>query len=458
VSRVDRSKLPALGPNAPFRFPAIHRRALSNGLDVRAISHRNVPVISAALLVPGGTAADPPDRPGLAAFTADLLDEGSGGRSAIEISDLLARYGADFDVDVGPDAVVLALMTLTRFLKPALALLAEMAMAPNLADADIQRVRKLRLERLRQLRDHAPAVAERAFMRLLYRDHPYGHLGLGSESALESTTADDIKAFHAGGFVPAGTTIVIAGDAEVDELFATVEDAFGSWQTPAASRPIDRRAGLQPPPLVPANRLAVVPRAGAAQSELRIGHVCASRDTPDYHAMVLLNMILGGQFVSRVNMNLRQDKGYTYGVRTGFDLRRGLGPFVLQTSVGTDVTAAAIREAMKELDDIRNTRPATADELALARASITRGYPRGFETAQQVARGVSSLALHNLPDTYFEEFVPRVDAVTLEDIARVAAEYLDPARMVTLAVGDHERIATTLTALNLGEPVVLSAS
>ncbi len=169
-------------------------------------------------------------------------------------------------------------------------------------------------------------------------------------------------------------------------------------------------------------------------------------------------MILGGQFVSRVNMNLRQDKGYTYGVRTGFDLRRGLGPFILQTSVGTDVTAPATVEALKELDDIRGRRPPTAEELVLARASITQGYPRGFETAQQVARGVSSLALHRLPDTYFEEFVPRIEAVTLADLARVAEQYLDLARMIILAVGDHDRIASPLTALNLGEPLVLSPS
>ena len=171
---------------------------------------------------------------------------------------------------------------------------------------------------------------------------------------------------------------------------------------------------------------------------------CASRDTPDYHALVLLNMILGGQFVSRVNLNLRQDKGYTYGVRTGFDLRRGLGPFVLQTSVQTEVTAAAIRESLRELDDIRGARPATADEIALARASMTRGYPRGFETAQQVARGVAQLALHGLPDTYFEEFVPRVRRRSREaDVSRVALQYLDPARMVTLA---RRRITTDCIA------------
>jgi zinc protease len=458
VSRVDRSRLPVPGPNLPFRFPAIHRRVLSNGLAVRAIAHRNVPVISAAVLVPGGTAADPPDRHGLAAFTTDLLDEGSGGRSALEVSDLLARYGADFDVDVGPDAVVVALTTLTRFAAPALALLAEMVTAPNLETLDIERVRKLRLERLRQLRDHAPAVAERAFMRLLYREHPYGHLGLGNEAALEATTADEIKAFHRGAFVPSGASLVIAGDADVEALFALAHDAFGTWETPGDAPVIPRLAGLAAPPLVSSHRLAVVPRPGAAQSELRIGHICASRDTPDYHALVLLNMILGGQFVSRVNMNLRQDKGYTYGVRTGFDLRRGLGPFVLQTSVGTEVTVPAIREALREIDDIRHARPASDEELAVARASVTRGYPRGFETAQQVTRGVTSLALHDLPDTYFEDFVPRVEAITREDLVRVASQYLDPARLVTLAVGDHDRIASSLGSLNLGEPLILSPS
>lgn len=456
MSPVDRRTLPIPGPSGRFRFPTIQRRVLSSGLELRAVSHHNVPVVSVVLLVPGGTAADPADRPGLAAFTADLLDEGSGGRSALEISDLLARYGADLDVDVGPDAIAVGLTTLTGFLRPALALLAEMAMIPNLADADIERVRKLRLERLRQLRDHAPVVAERAMTRLLYGNHPYGHLGLGSEPSLAATSHQEIRDFHRGAFVPSGATLIIAGDDRAEGLFAAVEEAFGNWETSADGPSIDRHAGLTPPPLIPQHRLAVVPRPGAAQSEIRIGHVCASRETPDYHALLVLNMILGGQFVSRVNMNLRQDKGYTYGARTGFDLRRGLGPFALQTSVGTEVTAPAIREALKELDEIRGARPATEEELSLACASLTRGYPRGFETAQQVARGVSQLALHGLPDSYFEDFVPRIEAVTRDHIHRVAGQYLDTARMVTLAVGDHDKIAASLTTLNLGEPVVLS--
>jgi zinc protease len=349
VSEVDRSALPVPGPHAPFHFPTIHRHTLANGLAVRAVSHHNVPVLSAVMLVPGGTAADPPQRAGLAAFTTDLLDEGSGGRSALEVSDAIARLGADLDVDVGPDAIVVSLTTITRFMAPAVALLAEMITAPNLAEPDVERVRKLRLERLRQLRDHAAAVAERALARVLYRDHPYGHLGLGTEGSLEATTIDEVRGFHRGAFVPAGSTLVLAGDAPVETLLKEAERAFGGWRPSPGGAPVDHDAGLTPPPLLPDCRIAVVPRAGAAQSELRIAHVCASRSTPDYHALALLNMILGGQFVSRVNMNLRQDKGYTYGVRTGFDLRRGLGPFVLQTSVQTEVTADAIREALREM-------------------------------------------------------------------------------------------------------------
>ena len=451
--RVDRTTLPLPVSSAPFRFPAIHRRRLSNGLDVRVVTHRAVPIMSAVLMVRGGTAADPPQRDGLAAFTADLLDEGSGGRSALQVADEMARLGADLDVDVGPDATLLSMGSLWRSARPSLTLLAEMAIMPNLADTDIERVRKLRLERLRQLRDHAPALAERAMARVLYGAHPYGHLSLGSETALGATTADDLRLFHRGGFVPDATVLAIAGDGEADELVDIADMAFGAWEAVSGGSPVNAQAGLQPPPLEPAHKLAIVSRPGSAQSELRIGHVCASRDTPDYHALVVLNMILGGQFVSRVNLNLRQDKGYTYGVRTGFDLRRGLGPFSLQTSVQSDKTVPAIREAIREIADIRGSRPATAEELAMAKASITLGYPRGFETAQQVARGIAQLALHDLPDTYFEEFVPRIEAVSLDDVSRVANHYLDVSRMTTLIVGDSDRIGADLTTL--GEPAIV---
>jgi zinc protease len=306
------------------------------------------------------------------------------------------------------------------------------------------------------MKDHAGAMAERAFAHVLYGDHPYGHLGLGTTASLAATTADETRALHAALFSPAGATLVVVGDRSADELLDLASATFGGWRAAASPMAIDRAAALSAPPSAPLARLGVVSRPGAAQSELRIGHVCAPRATPDYHALLMLNTILGGQFVSRINLNLREDKGYTYGVRTGFDLRRGMGPFVLQTSVGTDVTAPAVGEALNEIRGISSTRPATADELSLGFATVSKGYPRGFETASQVARSVAQLALHGLPDTYFEDFIPRLAQVTGEDVSRVARQYLDVEKMTTLIVGDLDKIAPSLAELGLGPHQVLT--
>ena len=197
-------------------------------------------------------------------------------------------------------------------------------------------------------------------------------------------------------------------------------------------------------------------RPGAAQSELRIGHVGAPRRTADYHALVVLNIILGGQFVSRINMNLCEDKGYTYGARTSFDFRREAGPFVLNASVQSEVTVDAIIEALDELHAIRGPRPVTDAELRAGRAALTRGYPRNFETAEHISRGAAQLALYDLPDDYFSTFVPKVLAVDEAAITRVAEQYIDPSRLLTVIVGDREKVAPALPRLNLGVPSELA--
>ena len=197
----------------------------------------------------------------------------------------------------------------------------------------------------------------------------------------------------------------------------------------------------------------IVPRAGAPQSELRIGHVAVARPSPDYHALVALNLVLGGQFVSRINSNLRERKGYTYGARTSFEFRRGRGPFSLQASVQADATADALREALGELRAIRGERPVTAEELELGRAPLTRGYPRGFETAEQIARAAAQLALYDLPDDYFTTFVPKVLALTPGDLTRAAAAHIDPSRFVGVIVGDRDKIGA-VDDLGLGDATV----
>ena len=455
MSRVDRSRLPEVGADPTFRLPTMVRHRLANGLEVRTIEHHSVPVITFVVQVDGGTGADPAEREGLAAITADMVDEGTGSLSAIDVSDALARIGAEYDVDVGPDATTFMVTTLTRFAARGASLVADLLTRPSLRDEDFQRVRQLRLNRVRQLKDLPPAVAERAFLRLLYGTHPYGHLALGNEMSLQAMTVDDTARFHAATFQPERAAVVVAGALTHEELLALVDDAFGSWSSsasPDADVPTVAAAiapDAQPP------RLAVVARDGAAQSELRIGHLSASRSTPDYSPLLVMNAVLGGQFVSRVNLRLREEKGYTYGARTGFDWRRGLSPFSMQASVHTAATADAIRDTLNELEAIRGGRPATEQETALAKASLTRGFPRNFETAQQVARGVSQLVLYGLPDSYFNEFVPRVNAITADDVTRAAAKYLDPGKLTTVVVGDHAAIGPSLRDLGLGEPRLL---
>jgi predicted Zn-dependent peptidase len=447
---VDRSRLPVPGKTPAYHFPSIERSTLTNGLRVWTVRHTSIPVATVMLLVRRGAADDPPGREGLAALTVDMLDEGTGGLSAIEIHEALARVGAQLDSDIGPDAALLTVTVLSRFVQPAVSLLAEIVVRPALREEDFARVRQLRLHRLMQLRDMPGAVADRAFMRLLYGDHPYGHTPLGGDASLAAITVDDVRTFHAANLRPADATLVVAGDCDHAEVEAIAAQVFADWNG-SAGRPVVQVPGLPVP-----SRLNVIARAGAPQSELRIGHVAVARNTPDYHALVAANMVLGGQFVSRVNLNLREEKGFTYGARTSFDFRRLPGPFTLQVSVQTAATVEAIHESIKEIEAIRESRPVTTDELSTGVAALTRGYARNFETAEQLARAVTQLALYDLPDSYFDEFVPRVEQITADDVTRVSRQYLDPARLTTLIVGDYGAVASDLPKLALGMPVILA--
>jgi len=441
---VDRSRLPALGPEPAFNFPQIVRRRLPNGLRVWTAEHRDVPVISALLLLPTGAADDPANRPGLAAITGDLLDEGCGDLSALDFHEALGRMGTSLDTEVGSDATLLGLTMLERFADRGLALLSDLAIRPRMETREFDRVRELRLNRLTQLRDVPSAVAERVFVERLYGGHPYGHLSIGTEASLSALTVDEARAFHDTRYDPAFATLILVGDGSHDRLAALGEQAFAHWPSFPHRLRADRSTPAPPPP---ADRLVMVHRPGAAQSEVRIGHVSVSRSTPDYHALVTLNMILGGQFVSRINMNLREKKGYTYGARTSFDVRRGVGPFVLQAGVQLEATADAVKEAIGELEAIRGERPVTREELLLGRAALTRGYPRNFETGEQIARGAAQLALYDLPEDYFSTFVPTVLSLTEADVTRAAVTYIHPERLLTVIVGDRDKVGPALETL-----------
>jgi predicted Zn-dependent peptidase len=299
----------------------------------------------------------------------------------------------------------------------------------------------------------ASAIADRAFMQLVYGSHPYAHMALGTEESLRQLTIETVRRFHADLYSPTNATLVASGDITAGEFRRLAHDLFSGWGNQRSHIPED--AAVTPPPLVPSHRMVLVNKTGAAQSEIRIGEVGLARNTPDYYPLIVLNMVLGGQFVSRINMKLRQEKGLTYGARTAFDFRRGRGPFMLQTSVQCDATAEAITTSLTEIHAIRTDRPPTPDEVEVAKAALTRGYARNFETAEQLARALAQLVLYGLPDDYFDTFMSHVGGVTVERTCQVAAMHLDPDRLGIAIVADSAIVAPQIMSAGLGEPIPL---
>ena len=453
TAAVDRTRLPLPGPAPAARFPAVAPHRLASGMALRTGRHAGSPVVHWLLLWRAGAAADPPAQPGLAALTADLLDEGTEARSVLELHGALDRLGARLAVHVGADATMVSLTTLDRHAAEGLALLFEVVTRPRFAAGDFDRVRDLRRSRVRQMRTVPAAVAERVYLETLYRGHPYGHLGIGTDAALSGMSVDDVRGFHRERYRLGAATLIATGPFS-DEAFADLaERAVGDLPARVAEAPApdpDPAPAAAPP--APPARLVLVDRPGAVQSELRVGHVAAPRRTPDYHALQVLNMVLGGQFVSRLNQSLREEKGFTYGVRTAFRFRRAPGPFVMRGSVQADATVEAIREVLDEMRGMGGPRPVTAPELDLARSALTRGFARGFETAGQVAHGVAQLVQYDLPADEHDRFVPAVTAVDATAVTAAAAGWLRADRAVVVVVGPAAQLEAGLDALSLGEP------
>ena len=439
----ERFTLPDVGPIARVHFPPIARSVLANGVRVWSIERRGLPAVTSAMVVHHGTAADPADRPGLTSVVADLLEEGAGGRDAIALADALARIGGLISTESGSDSTTIAITALSRHLGRALSLLSDIAMRPHFAAADFQRVRELRQSRLRQLSQSASAAADRAFIQAVFGAHPYGHGMLGTIASLEAMTLDEAQRHWERTYTPGVVTFVVVGDVAPETALRAVDEAFGSWPAPAA--PLAQMA--QPPSSHVTSDVLVVNRAGASQSELRVGHLGPPRDAEDYHAIIALNAILGGQFMSRINRNLRETRGITYGATTMFDMRRRGGAFSCVTGVQSSATALAVTEIFKELSAIRVANAVGDDELARAKAWLTRGYVRQFETTGQLARAAVVLAAYGLPDDTFDRFVPGVERVTVDDVSQAAMRHLDPDRAVVVIVGDEERCRPELEEL-----------
>jgi zinc protease len=450
--RPDRSKPPALAPAPPLKLPPVTKRKLSNGLDVWVAESHEVPIVQISLVVRAGGGDDPAGKFGVASFTASMLDEGAGTRSALEIADAVEFLGAELTTGSSYDASAVRLNAPVEHLDDALPLLADVVQRPTFPEKEIERLRQERLTALLQARDDAGSIAGMAFARLVFGPQPrYGTGLIGSGAFLKAIAASDLRAFHAAYYQPSNATLIVVGDTTADAMTTRLEKAFGGWRPTAAA---GRHAAIPPPSPLQQRQPVLVDKSEAEQSQIRIGWVGVARSTPDYFPLLVLNTVLGGSFTSRLNQNLREVHGYAYGASSAFDMRLSSGPFVAAAGVQTDKTAEAVREFFNELNAIRQ--PISDEELARAKNYIALGLPSEFETATDLSRRLEEMVIYGLPDDYFERYVSNVMAVTGESVRRAAEKYIHPSESVVVVVGDRKMIEAGLRALNLGALRVMS--
>jgi predicted Zn-dependent peptidase len=441
----DRSRPPAVGPAPPLSLPQIQKRQLGNGLRVWMVELHEVPVVQVNLVVMSGAADDPPGKYGAANLTAAMLTEGAASRSSLEIADAIDFLGADLSVASSFDATTTRLHAPVARLGEALAIMADVVLRPTFPIEELERLRQQRLTSLIQARDDAATVAAMTFSRVVYGEaHRFGISATGAERTLKAFTADDLRTFYATGFRPEDAALLVAGDVQPGVLLPLLESHFGAWK--AGQRP--ERTVLPPPSPRRRREVYLVDKPGAPQSQIRIGSVGVRRSTPDYFPIQVMNTILGGSFSSRLNMNLREKHGYTYGATSVFDMRAEPGPFFAAAGVQTDKTSEALREFFNELNGIQPMAP--AEELTRAKNYIALRFPGQFETTADMSRRLEELVVYGLPDDYFSRYVQGVEAVTAADVQRAARTYVQPDKVAVVIVGDRKVIEPGLRALNLG--------
>jgi zinc protease len=407
--------------------------------------------VAAVLVVKSGSDANPDSQPGLAGFTAQMLPEGTATRSAPRIADEVAQLGAFLGSASSTDASTVSLLSLRSTFAQALDVLADVVQHPAFPTAEVERQRAARLGELTQQRDDPALVAAVAGAGALYgAGHPYGYGQLGTEPAIRAVTRDDLYQFWRRHYVPANAALIVSGDIPLDELRALATSRFGGWPraVPAPTLPGD--------PDGTRARLVMVDKPGAPQTALRVTQVATNRKTPDYPALQVMNAALGGLFSSRINLNLREDKGYSYGVFSSFRYDRTPGPFVIAGSVRTDATGASIAEIFKEVRAIRS-KPLPPGELAGARDAQVYSLPGQFETNSAIGASLAETYVFDLPADYWQTLPEQFRRVTAAQAQAAANRYLVPERMKVIAVGDKAKVLPQLKELELGQPEMRDA-
>jgi zinc protease len=439
-----RNNPPAPGPVHTMSLPIPKRLQLSNGLSVFLFEQHNLPIVSANVIVLSGSDRNLPDQPGLASFTAEMLDEGTGKRAPLKFATDADQIGASIYTGSSTDLSFVAMRSLKKNVDAAFELVSDALLNPAFLPEEIERIRNDRLTHILQQKDNPGLLVSKVFFNAVYgAGHPYGYMEIGTEESNSSVTRDQLAGFYRAGYLATNSALVAAGDITESELLALAEKFLGRWEggSYVYEKLASAKSGVR--------RIVIVERPEAPQTVLRIGHVGVERSNPDYAALDIMNTAFGGLFSSRINQNLREKHGYTYGASSAFIFRRCPGPFLVGTSVRTDATASAIIEIFREMERMRDTE-VTPEELATAKDSISRSLPGMFETTPESASSIGQLFVHNLPLTYFHDLPGMIENVSADEVRQVARKHLRPEEAVIVAVGDRKKIEPELEKLNLG--------
>ena len=442
---------PQPGAPRPYSFPRFERASLASGARLLVAEVTKLPVVTVTVVVNAGAETDPAGKEGLAQLTARCLVEGTRSSSALALAARIEKLGGVIDSDAGWDTARVNLTCLSRHLDESLGVLGEILAGASFPEHEFARLRDERLAEIEQIRSEPRGLAEEAFTELVYeRDARYSVPPGGSLESVSSLSRDDLSGHHAGLYSPANASIVIAGDVSPSRAQSAVERHLGEWSgqfrgTP--ERTIASSGG--------GRRALLVAKEGAAQSELRIGHAGLPRSHPDYFPFSIMNAALGGVFSSRINLNLRERHGYTYGAHSIIDWRKSAGPFVVSTAVGTDVTADAAREVLGELERIREEE-LTASELSLVIDYLQGVFPIRYESTAAIAAALANLVTYDLPEDYYDSYREKVGAVTSADALRAARQHIKPDSLRMVVVGDAS-LTSKLGELSFGSLEVRAA-
>ena len=439
-----RYQVPMPGPAPKITLPAAQSFKLANGMTV--IHHHNpaLPLVAAELIVRAGASANPPTLPGLAGFTATMLDEGTTTRSALQIAEELAQLGASFHISSGAESTRVSLLSLKANFGGALAVATDVLRNPAFPQADVERQRASRLAELTQLGEDASAVADLVAANAVYgAQHPFGFGELGTQAAVAATTRADLVAFWKRHYLPNNAALVLAGDLTQAEAKALAEASFGAWQAGELTAPANV------PAVSTKANVVLVPKADATQTALQVTRLGTARKTPDFAALEVMNAALGGLFTSRIHNHLREEKGYSYGVFSHFDYRRSTGSFDIAGSVRTNATGASVAEIMKEVKAMRE-HPLPSEELENARNAQVLSLPGHFDTNEGVSSSLAGLFVYDMGLDYYSTLAGEFATVTAAQVQAVARKYLAPETLVVVAVGDRKKIEPQLKKLKLG--------